>query len=562
MTTRFRRAFLAVPTIGMLACGDATGPQAAEIRLNLDSLSLEQLDSVQLIPSVVDAGGTLLTGVPVSFESTRPTVVSVSSIGIVKSLGPAGSGEIRVRGAGLTRMVPVTVTAVADSLVVAPNPLVVSQLGTQQINARLVDRAGAEIPQSTMTFASSDVNLISVSSTGLVTSLGPAGVASVTVSTAGFAAVVPVAVTPVPTKLVVIPAVPRVSQGRTLRLSPTVLDAINAPLPGFVFHYTSLSPALITVSTDGVVTSLGPLGNAMVRIAALGTPLSTDVPIAVVDFGSPTGDSLQLISSPLMYAVSFISSERLIAASHASAARLFDLRNGTSSVIGAPMSYGVAVAPSRNRAYFASNGLIELDVTTNTVRNAGIQGQLFDIVLSADERTAYVGTDGTVIHVVDLLTMTVTRQLEAPGGGLHLALAPSGAKIYGSTGSNVGETDIASGIGHVIQSGLVAQALAVTSDGRTLYGVSEGGTIFARDLTTQQVRTVPTPCGGWGMALSPDDEKLVVACSQSGLILIIEARTGNVLRTFQNIGEPRRVSMSADGYLAAVGTSGGVAIIR
>lgn len=566
MRTRVRTALIASLALGTFACDDGpTGPRASDIRLNLVSLSLEQLDSIQLIPSVVDAGGTLISGVVVTFESTAPTVVSVSSIGVVKSLGPAGSGEIRVKGGGLTRMVPVTVTAVADSLVVSPNPLVVPQLGTVQLSARLIDRAGAQIPQATMTFVASETNLISVSSTGLVTSLGSAGVASVTVSSAGFAVFVPVAVTQVPTRLVVTPTNPQVALGRTLRLDVTVLDAVNVAVPGVTFQFTSLAPSLVSVSANGVVTSLGALGNAMVRVTAIGIPLSVDVPVAVVDFGSPTGESLQLISSPLMYAVDFIDSERLIAASHGSAARLFDLRSGTSSVIGAPVSFGVAVAASRNKAYFPSNGLIEYDLTTGTVRNAALEGQLFDIVLSPDERTAYVGTAGDVIYVVDVLTMTLTRQLLVPRGGLHLALTPSGTKLYASAGDqNITETDVASGTSQVIQTGgLTMQALALTNDGRTLYGVSEGGSVFSMELATRQTKMFQTPgCGGWGMAISRDDEKLVISCSREGHIVIYEARTGTLLRSLQNVGEPRRVTMSANGYVAAVGTAGGVAIIR
>jgi len=403
-----------------------------------------------------------------------------------------------------------------------------------------------------------------VSSTGLVTSLGPSGLASVTVSSAGFAVLVPVAVTQVPTRLVVIPANPQVALGRTLRLDVTALDAVNVAIPGVTFQFTSLTPALVSVSANGVVTSLGALGNGMVRVTALGTPLSVDVPVAVLDFGSPTGSSLQLISSPLMYAVDFIDSERLIATSHGSAARLFDLRNATSSVINAPVSFGVAVARTRNKAYIPSNGLVELDLTAGTVRNAALEGQLFDIVLSADERTAYVGTAGDVIYIVDVLTMTLTRQLLVPRGGLHLALSPSGTKLYASAGEQgITETDIASGAVQVIQTGLTIQALALTRDGRTLYGVSEGGSVFSMELATRQTRTFQTPgCGGWGMAISRDDEKLVISCSRDDRIVMYEARTGTLLHTFQNIGEPRRVSMSLDGYVAAVGTAGGVAIIR
>ena len=566
MRTTVRGALVASLALGVLACGSdgPTGPRASEIRLNLVSLSLEQLDSVQLIPSVVDAGGTLISGIAVSFESTVPTIVSVSSIGIVKSLGPAGSGEIRVKGGGLTRTVPVTVTAVADSLVVSPNPLVVPQLGTVQINARVIDRAGAEIPQSTITFLGSDANLITVSSTGSVKSVGPAGIASVTVSSPGFAAVVPVAVTQVPTKLVVTPADPKVAQGRTLRLSAAVLDAVNVTVPGAVFQYTSLTPALVSVSSDGVVTSLGPLGNATVRVAAVGMPLSVDVSIGVVDFGSPTGDSLQVINSPLMYAVDFIDEKSLIAESYSNSPRLFDLLTNTSSVIGAPAGFGVAVAAGRNKAYFTSTSLVEYDLTTKAVRELALQGQLFDIVISADERTAYVGTNFNAIHVVDLATMTATRQIQSPHAGLHLSLSPSGTKIYASVGGPVTETDVASGIARVLHSGLAAiQATAVTRDGRTLFGVSESSVIYALELATLQIKTYPTPgCRGWGLAISPDDQTLVVSCPQDGRIALFDARNGNLLRTFQNIGEPRRVSMSTDGYMAAVGTSVGVAIIR
>jgi hypothetical protein len=565
MVTQLRSALFAGLTVALLACGDdPTGPEASEIRLNLSNLSLEQLDSVQLIPSVVDASGTLLSGVRVTFESTKPTVVSVSSIGVVKSLGPAGTGEIKVQGAGLTRSVPFTVTAVADSLAVAPNPLVVPQLGAVQINARLLDRAGTEIPQSTFTYLASEANLISVSSTGLVTSLGPAGVASVTVSSAGFAAVVPVAVTQVPTRLVVLPADPRVPKGRTVRLVPTVVDAINVTVPGIAFQFTSLTPALVSVGSDGTVTSLGPLGNAMVRVAAQGVPLSADVPIVIVDFGSPSGDSLQTIGSPLMYAVDFINGGTVIAASYANSAHLFDLSAGTSAAIGAPASYGVAVAVVRNKAYFTSNSLVEYDLATKAVRNLTLPGQLFDIVLSADEKTAFIGTNSGVIHMVDLSNMTAIRQLQAPRGGIHLALSPLGTKIYASAGGELTETDIASGTSQLLPTlNLGTQAMALTSDGGTLYGISEQGAVFSLELATKQISSVQTPgCRGWGMAISPDDAKLVVSCSQDGRIAIIEARTGTLLRTFQNIGEPRRVAISADGYAAAVGTATGVVIIR
>ena len=48
----------------LVACGgdDPTGPKAASIQVNVAQVTIPQLDSVQIIPSVLDAGGTLLSG--------------------------------------------------------------------------------------------------------------------------------------------------------------------------------------------------------------------------------------------------------------------------------------------------------------------------------------------------------------------------------------------------------------------------------------------------------------------------------------------------------------------
>ena len=53
------------------------------------------------------------------------------------------------------------------------------------------------------------------------------------------------------------------------------------------FTFTSVSPSLLTVSGDGTVTSVGPLGTGIIRIAAVGTDLQVEFPVEVVFAASP-----------------------------------------------------------------------------------------------------------------------------------------------------------------------------------------------------------------------------------------------------------------------------------
>ncbi|MGH9202824.1 MAG: hypothetical protein ACRD2A_16485, partial [Vicinamibacterales bacterium] len=95
------RLGLLIGVLTAVACGkgDPAGPTATSIRLNFETLTLAQLDSAQLVASFVDSRGTLIAGVATTFSSSEPTIVSVSSIGVVRSLGPAGTATITVSGA-------------------------------------------------------------------------------------------------------------------------------------------------------------------------------------------------------------------------------------------------------------------------------------------------------------------------------------------------------------------------------------------------------------------------------------------------------------------------------
>ena len=156
------------------------GPKPADILVDPVSISIRQHESARITPTVVDAAGTLLAGYPVTFVSSNPALVTVSNTGVVTSVGPAGTATISVRAGGITKPVPVTVAGVPTSISVTPDPAVVTQNATVQLAAKLLDLDGVTINGATFTYTSSNLAMATVSASGFVTSVGPAGSAVIT----------------------------------------------------------------------------------------------------------------------------------------------------------------------------------------------------------------------------------------------------------------------------------------------------------------------------------------------------------------------------------------------
>ncbi|HEY7566359.1 MAG TPA: Ig-like domain-containing protein [Gemmatimonadaceae bacterium] len=549
---------------------DPTGPKAARIVLNFESLTLQQLDSAQLIPSFVDSHGTLIAGVPTSFSSSDPNIVSISNTGVVRSLGPAGSATITVRGANISKTVPVAVQGVASKLVVTPNPGVVPQKGTLQLTARLLDRVDAPIPDAAFTFESSNPNIATVAASGLVTSVGPSGSISITVRSGQFATTAQVAVTQVATKLQVLASSPiRLGANRSLKPAVLVLDAVDVAIPGQVLRFTSLNPALITVSSDGIISSVGPLGTTGIRIDVLGTTLSATLQVQIVIATSPSGTSVDSATFGGAYAIALTANGgAIVTGPFRDATAVIDLQ--TRSIRGlfsGKSAYGVAISKDQRRAYLTTTGgaLREIDLVADTYRDLSLAGvQVFGLALSPDDRYAYVGTNGGRLVVVDLASWAVVANITVPVGGLHVTVHPSGRFGYVSWDSDVAEVDLQTR--QFVRTFTVPRghATALSTDGSTMYVGTENGAVYRVDLATgESALFKATPdCGSWGLGVTPDDQYLYLACSGQGRVDVLEIASRQVVRQYSGYVEPRRVAVSVDGATVVVATGNGLVIFR
>lgn len=546
-----------------------TGPTAANIVLNVESVTINQLDSLQLIPSFVDSKGTLIASVPTTFTSSDPTIISVSNIGFVKSLGPAGSATITVRGANLSKTVPVTVQSVATRVVVTPNPGLLQQKGTLQLTARLLDRVDAAIPNAVFTFLSSAPALASVSETGLVTSVGPAGAVSITVRSDAFAATAQIAIAQVPTRIdIQAPSPLRIGVNRSLRLPVRVLDAVDIEVPGQTFRFTSLNPSIITVAADGTITSVGPLGSAAVRIEALGTSLSVTHQVQIVIAASPAGTSVDTITVDGGYAASLTSGKAYVVGPFGSPLAAVNLQSrAVTNVTGGIGGYGIAVSRDDRRLYVTTGGgrrLREIDLATGSFTDIALSFDSYGLALSPDGRFAYVGTDAGRLLIVDLNSRTATGQVPATTGGLHVTIDAAGRFAYISWGGVVEELDLTSRQSVRTFNVPASHATALSADGRTLYVGTEAGAVYRVDLnagTSAPFLSTPN-CGSWGLGITPDDRFLYLACSGQGQIAVVDINARQIVRSHTGFAEPRRVAVSADGSIVVVAAANVLAVFR
>ena len=247
--------------------GGDDGPDLATIQVTPDPITLAQQQTSQLQVSVLDTQGQLVTGVSVTFTATDAEVASVTNTGLVTA-SKSGTAGIRIKAGDLSHLVPVTVTAVSNAIVVTPNPGVVAQNATLQLTAVVNDLNGLPIPGAPVAFQSAAPLIAMVSPAGLVTPLGPAGQAPIIITSGSLSTTVPVAVTPVATSLEVAPNPTTMLKGGVMQLAVTVKDRAGAAMTGIVPAFQSTTTGLATVSSTRLVRGKGSTGSPSRQVTA------------------------------------------------------------------------------------------------------------------------------------------------------------------------------------------------------------------------------------------------------------------------------------------------------
>jgi len=180
----------------------ATAPPVNSVVVTLatPSITLGTLGD-QATVVLKDADGNVLQGRTVTWQSSSPTVATVSPTGVITTVG-VGTSTISATSEGQTGGALLTVTAVPVATVtttLAASSIVLGTAG-DQATAVLKDGSGNVLQGRTVTWQSSNTTVATVNATGVITTVG-VGTSTITATSEGISggALLTVTAPPAPT---------------------------------------------------------------------------------------------------------------------------------------------------------------------------------------------------------------------------------------------------------------------------------------------------------------------------------------------------------------------------
>jgi uncharacterized protein YjdB len=159
--------------------------EVAAVIVSRQSTSLVTGQTQQLLATLKDSNGDVLSGLTITWSSSNPSVATVSDTGLVTGIAP-GSATITAKVDGKTGTALITVSDAPVASVTVGEGIVVLMVGqTRQLVATLKDANGNTLSGRTVTWFSSDPSIATVTATGLVAGIKQ-GSATVTATVEGI----------------------------------------------------------------------------------------------------------------------------------------------------------------------------------------------------------------------------------------------------------------------------------------------------------------------------------------------------------------------------------------
>jgi len=295
------KALCALAGMGLVACEKPvalTDPAAPGVVTRLavspKNVTLLPNQTTDLMAVGLTAGGDTGT-IAVSWSVTGGTMLDTSANG-GRHYGHYKSGtqpgQYKVIGNGNPGGLSDTTTVVVNpvpvaSVSVSPVTSGVTVGQTAQLSATTRDSAGNVLTGRTVTWASSNSGVATVSGTGLVMGV-TAGTATITAISEGQSGQASLSVSNVPVATVTVsPASASVTVGQTAQLSATAKDAAGNVLSGRAVTWTSSNSGVVTVSGSGLVTGVA-AGSATITAASEGQSGTASISVANVPVATVT----------------------------------------------------------------------------------------------------------------------------------------------------------------------------------------------------------------------------------------------------------------------------------
>ena len=239
--------------------------------------------SIQLVATLRDAAGNVLTGRPITWY-TNQYYSTVDNTGRVTGRY-AGNAQIVAVSEGHSVTAFVTVTdagppppAPVATVTVAPATVSLPVGPTAQLTPTLRDASGNVLTGRTVTWTTSNAAVATVTSAGVVSGVSAGGPVTITATSEGKTGSASATVSappppppPAPVATVsLVPTAASIAPGQSVQLTPTLRDAAGNILTGRVIAWTSSNSAIATVSTSGLVLGIGAGGPVTITATSEG----------------------------------------------------------------------------------------------------------------------------------------------------------------------------------------------------------------------------------------------------------------------------------------------------
>ena len=280
--------------------------RVSNVSVSPSSLTLPIRQTSQLNTTILPANA---SNKAVTWSSSNPSICSVSSTGLVTSLS-SGSSVITVTSvdgtikASSTVKVPVQTVSVS-SVSISPSTITLQANQTRQVNPVILP---PNATNKAVVWSSSDTNIATVSSSGLVTARS-GGTSTITVTTADGSKKATLAVTiPVNVSSVSISQLNvTLLVNQTYQVNPVIMPSNSA---NKAVAWSSSNTNIATVSSSGLVTARGSGTSTITVTTSDGSKkatLSVLVPVQTVNVSSVTISSSNItLSSNQTYQVNAV----------------------------------------------------------------------------------------------------------------------------------------------------------------------------------------------------------------------------------------------------------------
>ncbi|MDT8271703.1 MAG: carboxypeptidase regulatory-like domain-containing protein [Desulfomonilia bacterium] len=215
------------------------------------------------------------------------------------------------------------------------------------------------------------------------------------------------------------------------------------------------------------------------------------------------------------------------------------------------------------------------ETTTYTATATGPGGAASDsVIVVVDEPLqqgsahAYITNNiSNDVSVIDLSTRTVVDRITVGFEPYGVAVSPDGRRVYVSSWDNTVSVIDTATRSVIASLDVDALCLAVSRDGSVLYVVSLQDSVVRKFSTSDftPMGSVSVGRGAHGIAISPDDSKVYVACSDDASVDVIDSASMTVVDSIELVfwATPLDIEITPDGTKAYVtsGNDGTVKVI-